>query len=53
MAPAHYIKNEHMLSEEKIKMLPSRSILTYLKDWNCEMPKVKGVPEDWDEFFSF
>jgi len=34
MAPAHYIKNEHLLSNEKIQKLPSRSILTYLKDWN-------------------
>lgn len=44
MVPAHFIKNEHLLNEEKIRMLPSRSILTYLKDWNCELPKVKGAP---------
>ena len=44
MPPAYYIKNDHLLNEEKIRLLPSRSVLTYLKDWNSEMPKVKGVP---------
>jgi hypothetical protein len=53
MPPAHFIRNDHLLNEEKIRLLPSRSILTYLKDWNCDMPKVKGVSEDWDEYFSF
>lgn len=53
MTPAHYIKSEHLLNEEKIRMLPARSILTYLKDWNCELPKVKGAPEAWDEIFNF
>ena len=44
MPPAYFIKNEQLLNEEKIRLLPSRSVLTYMKDWNCEMPKVKGVP---------
>ena len=43
MAPAYLIKNDQMLSEDKIKQLSCKPILTYLKDGNCEMPKVKGV----------
>lgn len=53
MTPAHYIKSEYLVNEEKIRMLPTRSVLTYLKDWNCELPKINGAPEAWDEFFDF
>jgi hypothetical protein len=53
MSPAHYIKSEYLVNEERIRTLPTRSVLTYLKDWNCELPKVSGAPEAWDDFFEF
>ena len=53
MPPAYLIRNEHMLNADRIKQLPERSILTHLRDWNCEMPKIEGVPEGWDEYFAF
>jgi hypothetical protein len=53
MTPAHYIKSEYLVNEERIRTLPTRSVLTSLKDWNCELPKVSGAPEAWDDFFEF
>jgi cGMP-dependent protein kinase len=34
MIPAHYIKSDQLLNEEKIRLLPSRAIMTYLRDWS-------------------